>query len=715
MKLKNRPKNYLLSNYSYYYFRIFYSGGNNDNLIIPLDSNLATTCELQQKKDGNFFCSFKVPSTYNIFNKEFFAINSDQNEDVTIHYQYIKDNKTRVDNNCLHYFENKNNETDFDYLLLDFIFKTNLPPTKTIISTFSSGAENITLNFYSQQVYKLIKGNNSINMFNTNNYYNYSLSFKYIKGTGSYKYSDSVSILSPNLWGRTISVPVLGSKVEFRDAKDLVFYLKNNFIMRFGYNEIIHGESMSEYIEDKTFPMYYYIGLDNNDILNEANIRILSKVKITSEKILNNYIIEGYLLDQNNLTKKINGELKNLNNEAPTKYFQALDNCKIKINTPNDKTKTIFLIKIDSFDRNIKPLVYITSMKGFRNILNKTYILLPIDRYIIGTYNDSNNSDDTDKDIRYYFKPPIDLIETKNKSGKKLIIEFSSNQNLCLELKIYNNSGFKSINEIKYKNGLQKYPIEYEDLEGNEIITVFIKYHSKGTYILRYYYITHENEYSYEIDRNIIISKTNDTDDTKSLTRSLTFGLKKIIIKYNNNQSIVQDNNNIKILISAYLFDINEMKNPEEELGNIAPSVNEPEYESHMIEKYSVDSGDADKYNIIFKNLKKDKFKYILKILIKIKRDNSEIKEEFLSFSKDDIDLKPYLKDSDKFYIIFGIVGGVIIITIITVVSIVCYRIRKEKKSLENNLMSAAFSQGITDDSIIRENSKKKISDETFV
>ena len=92
-----------------------------------------------------------------------------------------------------------------------------------------------------------------------NDNYNYSLSLKYVKGNGILKYNNMSSTLGPNSGGKTTSLPVLDTKIDFLNGSDLVFNLKYSANMRYGFNEIYHGESLSESTIDKDFPFYYFL------------------------------------------------------------------------------------------------------------------------------------------------------------------------------------------------------------------------------------------------------------------------------------------------------------------------------------------------------------------------------------------------------------------------------------------------------------------------
>ena len=91
-----RSKDYFLDILSFYYFRIFYiKNDGNDNLALPLDSNIGNLCKPKPEgNEGLYYCYFILFNKYNEFSLNFSVSTSSQNENVYIYSTFNYENDT---------------------------------------------------------------------------------------------------------------------------------------------------------------------------------------------------------------------------------------------------------------------------------------------------------------------------------------------------------------------------------------------------------------------------------------------------------------------------------------------------------------------------------------------------------------------------------------------------------------------------------------------
>ena len=96
--------------------------------------------------------------------------------------------------------------------------------------------------------------------------------------------------------------------------------------------EIKSVETYSQFIIGRNFPLYFYFKIKNKDCINvDINLRINSYI---SEVIENNFEIYGYVLDENTIQRKINGEFIQLNDAIPGYYSNSFKVGLLQVNRP---------------------------------------------------------------------------------------------------------------------------------------------------------------------------------------------------------------------------------------------------------------------------------------------------------------------------------------------------------------------------------------------
>ena len=114
--------------------------------------------------------------------------------------------------------------------------------------------------------------------------------------------------------------------------------------------EIKSGETYSQFIIGRNFPLYFYFKIKNKDYINvDINLRINSFI---SEVIQNNFDIYGYVLDEDTIQRKINGEFIQLNNAIPGYYSNSFKVGLLQVNQANDNNKDYILIEVRSGNKN---------------------------------------------------------------------------------------------------------------------------------------------------------------------------------------------------------------------------------------------------------------------------------------------------------------------------------------------------------------------------
>ena len=146
---------------------------------------------------------------------------------------------------------------------------------------------------------------------------NYTLIYKYIYGTLTRSAWVDVSFLNYNSFysnrnfrGRPFALDIGSntSSINHRISDgEVLFVIILEYNMRNkGMIEIESGEARSQIMEGGYFPFYYYLRIKDENYINiDLNLRLNS---FDDSVMKNNFKITGYLLDEETIKRKINGE-----------------------------------------------------------------------------------------------------------------------------------------------------------------------------------------------------------------------------------------------------------------------------------------------------------------------------------------------------------------------------------------------------------------------
>ena len=235
--------------------------------------------------------------------------------------------------------------------------------------------------------------------------------------------------------------------------------------------------------------------------------------------LVNNFEIKGYILDEDTIKRKINGEYINLLYPINGYYSNMLKVGLLEVNKNKLYNNTNYLlIEITNRETN-----YINSYMLVELIIKESYqeiFFMPINQYLIETF-DSNNGTFRDKNKYHIFA---------NQRGKsQILIEISPEYN-DIDLIFTNDidsTSFKCSDfncTVKIVPGFKRYIIY--DVDSNNIyFNVINAGKRKANYMIRYYYSDEEQEINYQLS-NYMDKEYIDTNDDK-ITLSLTFDLYK--------------------------------------------------------------------------------------------------------------------------------------------------------------------------------------------
>ena len=470
-----------------------------------------------------------------------------------------------------------------------------------------------------------------------------------------------------------------------------------------GMIEIESGEARSQIMEGGYFPFYYYLRIKDENYINiDVNLRLNS---FDDSVMKNNFKITGYLLDEETIKRKINGEYIKLTEAIPGTYSNKFKIGLLEVNREKKyENNNYLLIEIENLDSN--------SINSYLlvEVLTKEYnqevYFMPVNMYFLETFDNKNN---TIREKNKYH------IHANQKLDDQVVIELSPEYN-DIEIIFTNDTNPEGFNcsdfncYIKYITGFKKYFIN-EINDYNIYFNVINPNNRTANYMIRFYYGDIKEGYTYVLN-NITEKKYIDAND-KSVTLSITFDQMHIYYK---NEPLKDDS--IYFYISGLLYKRNESS---EELINTTSFLHEkePMYENQTVSLYN--SSNPENITLIFKDISRnDNYIYDLQIQANVFIENIVFNEEFLIFTKeiDLTDIKLVIEKS----ILWNILGPVIclIILIVAIFFVVKYlRLRKANRSLEEDLKSFAYSNDIQKNVIIkdqRESSQKESDfEDTFI
>ena len=680
-----RPKDYYSDIFSFYYFRILYVK-ENEELYFPMDSNFGNLCLPHYDSITNsYYCYSKFENNYNELSTNFSVSSSNQNEYFEINTTAIYKNGNIKDLSSLFIFLKNDDADEIDYYIFKFIFRND--EIRNIISSFNDKIETFYPQIYSPQMIYLQNFTKKCN-FKVKN--SYTLNYKYVFGdTGWIELSFLGTIRrfhsNKNFKGRPFAFPIDS------ETKDINFTISNNRIMfyfQLFYNrknkaveELKSGESISQIMTGNYFPLYYYVKIKNENYANvDVNLRLSS---YNESDMQNSFEIKGYMLDEDTIKRKINGEYIQLKEAINGNYSEKFKIGFIQVNQKIDNNNYL-LIEINNNDQ-----LYITSYMlidlNTREYNNESYFM-PINQYIYETFDGEYNS------IRTINEYEINIFQ---RQVNDIMIEYSPEYNdINLEF-----TNIKSPIEFQ-ATGFKKYRIRNIN---NDIIKMKIinKGNRIGNYMIRYFFTTESLEQSYSLEKYKEKKIINSNEE--NVTLSLTFDSIKIHFNYKPNEN----RTDMYFLVYGLLYkkdeDLNELLNTTSILKQI------PLYENNV--NHTFNSSHPEEFILTFKDIpRQNNFIYGLQLQVSVNIKDNILNEEFLIFTFD-VDLTDIkIVEAEKFplWAILVIVFGSLIIMGIVFLIIKYIRLHKKTSNLEEEMKSMAYTNQIQKNVIAKERQYSK-------
>ena len=692
-----RPKDYFSDIFSFYYFRILYIK-KNEILYLPMDSHFGNLClpEYDDNTDS-FNCYSTLTNNYNELSANFSVSSSNQNEYFTINVTKVdKEGLVTNETQDLIYLKNDGNN-NISHYLFTFVFKNN--EIRNILSSFGDKIKNISPQIYSPQMFYLIYFNKTTHFRVSNNY---TLSYKYIFGSTGWidlSFLGSVQVFhsNKNFKGRPFAFPIDSETeyINFYNLKgEIMFYFqllynrKNQAI-----DEIKSGETISQIMNQKYLPLLYYVQIKNKEYANiDVNIRLNSY----NESVMqNNFEIKGYMLNEETIKRKIDGEYIQLKDSINGTYSEKFKIGLLQVNRKIDNDNYFLLIEILNNDQT-----YITSYLMI-DIVTKEYnediYYMPINHYIIETFDGSYNT--IRKENQYY-------INVNQREVNDIIIDFSPEYNdIDLNFRDLDTSHY-SINSV---TGFKKYRIRNEPFD-KIYFNVTNKNNRLSNYMIRYFFSTETLEQNYFLDN--YTDQNIDFLNDDYVTVSLKFN--GIQIKTN---GITTNRSDIIFYINGLLFKNNENS---EELLNTTSILQEkiPLYETKT--KHNYIPFDTETFILKFENISRNNnFIYDLQLKINVIIQDNILNEEFLIFNFK-VDLNSIKEEPEKSYLwyILGPILGLIFVGVVTFFIIKYIRLHKSNINLKEEMKSLAYSNDIQKNVLMKEHKdsqKESDYESTFI
>ena len=687
-----RPKDYLGDIFSFYYFRIF-TTKENEILFFPMDSQLGNLCvpEYDQKK-SIYYCYSMFENNYNELATRFVVSSSNQNEYFKIYVTKIYKNGSMINEEKEFVFIYNETTNDIKSYLFKFEFTNS--EIKNLISSLKDDIKYSFPQIYSSHMFYIYNFTKTCN-FTTKN--NYTLIYKYVFGTLSSTGYTVIPVLNfdqfysnRNFKGKPFAIDIDSSihNISFvMKNAEFIFYFQLEYNMRNkGITEVKSGETRSQIMTNGHFPLYYYIKIKDENYINmDVNLRLNS---YDDSVLKNDFGIRGYLLDEDTMKRKINGESIQLGIPINGYYSNRFKIGLLQVNqnkTIDDNNYEYLLIEIINLDQTYiysELLVEIVSRE-----YSKDVYFMPINQYIIETFDDKNEKI---RDKNQYY------ININQRGFSQVLIELSAECN-DIELNFINKT---NSSEFLYRitpiTGFKKYRINKSDTD-NVYFNVINPKQRNANYMIRYYYTNLGSEYTYIFDKEPKkeIIESND----ENVTISLTFDAINIIYKGNplNRSSL-----NIYFYIFGLLYNKNEKS---DELLNTTSILQEqiPLYENKTINYYNLEN--PEKFVLVFKDIpRNNNFIYDLQLQINVVIEKNLFNEEFLIFNHK-IDLSNIKLEEEKTYLwyILGPILGILFLCIIAFFIVKYIRLQKANTNLREEVKSLAFSSEIQKNVLVKE------------
>ena len=678
------PNNNHNNIFSFYYFRVLYFK-EEEQIFYPIDSYLGNLCNPEFDKDNNkYYCNFIMKFNYGESKLKFSISSTNQYE-----YFNISASKNDTDvaaNSSEFIYLNKNSE-NIDYLIIKFEFKNN--KIKKIISAFEDKMEIVYPQIYSAQMFYINDLKKKF-LFKVKN--NYDLVYQYLYGIlANITFLDLELPIraNRNFIGRPFLIHIYDKfdNITISTYQEYISYYKLIYNDKSkGIEEVKLGEPKSLVIKDAYFPLYFYIKFteehDSNIIF---NIRL--KTEIDSD-IEDDIEIKGYLLKEDEMQRKINGEYIQLSNPIEGYYSNGYNIGFLQAYRSISDNYSYLFIEINKKGKaqiNSNLMVDVSAKE-----YNNEDLWLPINRYIYETFNVSKN--EIRRSNRYHIN--VNRIEKS-----QVIIEISS-QNNDIELEFDNN-----INMTYYiSTGFKKYRI-WETDNNNIYFNVTNKKEINANYMIRYYYTILKDEYHYSLNENKEFKINSANNETTSF--SLIFD--KIIINKGENQHDLINNSEIYFYITGILYKKDETLN--ENINTTGMIIKHEELQKSVIKINMTD----EKWNLTFNNYSNNNnYECELQIQVNVIISKSLTNEEFLVYTTQ-VDLTNLKESKLSPGQIWGIVGGILggIVLFLAIFFIVKYfKLKKNTNNLQKEVKAIEFSNDVQKNILIKEKAiSKKQSD----
>ena len=682
-----RPKDYYADVYSFYYFRVLYFK-QSETVYFPIDSYLGNLCIPKIEDEINitnkYYCTLILKNNYNDFSLKFALTSTTQNEYFLIDTTKVFNN-IQLEETIQFLYLHTNLTENIDYYLFKLEFQNQ--EIKNIISSFVDNVEDIYPQIYTAKMFYIDKSkkNNHFKLVN-----NYVLKYQYITGrTGVLRIpllGYQAFYTSRNFKGKPLAFPIgpdseniicSSSKENFIYFIQLIYSMRNK-----GAEELKSGETISNFINKGVFPLYYYLKVKNDSYINvDINLRLIS---FNDSILQNNFLIRGYVLDEDTIKRKINGEYIQPTEAVEGDYMEEFKAGLLQVNQKIDNNKNYILIEISSKDQlsfNSYILLEIVTKEYNDNIY-----FLPINQYIIETFDGENNETRTEN--KYY-------LSSREKWGEDaanieisfsypdIVVEFD--KSACYSGLFANPSGFhryysrEAINDDVYFS--VKNPNKRKNVD----------------YIIRYYFtgIGSETFYQFNLTPDIEII---DLDDDEYVKVILTFDG----VNITNEDFKTLTETNIYLYIYGYLFKKND--NSDERL-NTTCILSERKYLFVNHTKHTYNYYNKEKWKLVYERIpRKEADVYELQIKANSFFENNYFNEEFLAYTTT-IDLTNIKKVEEPNYtgLIIGVVVSAIILGLVVFFIIKYIRLHKSNKNLQEDLKSMAYSNDIQKNVIKKE------------
>ena len=682
MSFAFRPKDHIPIILPSYYLRVLYSK-KKETKYLPINSNFGNLC-LPEKKDNSsefYYCYLKLMSNYNESNLNFVVSSTNQNEYVGIYIKEISNNIINDYTSNFSYIYNKNN-SNIEYFLITFEFKND--EIKNILCSFSDKFNEIYPQIYSAEMFYL---NNSTKTYHFQLKNSFSANYQFISGDSG----NSQDILSsPNLKGKLITLHMENIS-EFNTSTEInefIYYFQLiHKLKRDDMEELKQGKPFIQITNKTYFPLSYYY-----KIINKNYINIIVTFKINEEIIseINNFTINGYIINEDNITRLIKGEHIDQPSRIDGNYSDALNIGFLRVNQilTGDDNKYLYIRLENNVDQDKKSnktktqeLVDIFIEILVKEYNNNTALFLPQSEYIIDTFDDAKDGIREENQYSIF-----------NPKGNETfpVIELSSEFN---DIKI----NFTGINKYKIENitGFQCYTI-YESKNTTIYFNVTNKTGRKSNYMLIYYLNSTGDNYKFSLG-NITGKK-----DLKERKEKKT----DILLEFSGINVTNFTEGDIDFYITGTLHERNNKPEKDNTLNNTCFLQERTNFytSNKNISSYNCKNNTSSNWTLVFKDIPRDdNYIYDLRLQIIARFRGNFLREEYLAFTEE-IDLNNIKEkiqgksDESKIgWYVWGIpvivVGVVLIILGIFIIKFL--RLRKSNTNLQQEMVSIAFSNDV--------------------